>query len=70
MFNEKAQAGLLFLDDLIALHSVDMFSEYTLLLPFQSKNPKEVRDVICGGWLGALGPPKCHLMDEGNEWEN
>ena len=45
-FNEKLQGGLLFLSALIALHAVDMFPKYSLLLPAHSKDPQEV----WGGW--------------------
>ena len=40
MFNEKVQVDLPFLGDLIALHAMDTFSRYSLLLPVQSKNPR------------------------------
>ena len=49
MFCEKVRVDLLFLGDLIVLHAMDMFSEYSLLLPVHSKNPQEVWDVSCGG---------------------
>ena len=58
MFNGKAQVGLPFPDDLIALHDTGMFSRYSLLLPVKAENPKEVWDVLCGVWLGASGPPQ------------
>ena len=70
MFNEMVKADLLLLDNQIALRAIDMFREYPLPLPVQPENPQEVSDVSCGGWLGALGPPKCLPMDEGGEWEN
>ena len=54
MFNGKAQAGLPFLGDIIALRAMDMFSKYSFLLPVQSENPQEAGDVLRGGWLGAL----------------
>ena len=47
MFNEKVQVDLAFLEDLIALHAMDMLSEYSLPLLVQWKNP-QVRDVFCG----------------------
>ena len=49
---------------------MDMFPKYSLLLPARSKNPQEVWGVLCGGWLGTLGPPKCPQMGEGGEWKN
>ena len=49
VYSEKVQADLLFW--MIFLRcAMDMFSEYSLLLPAQSTNPQEVRDVFCGGW--------------------
>ena len=36
----------------------------------KSKNPQEVWDVFCAGWLGTFGPPKSIQMDEGGEWKN
>ena len=41
-FNEKLQVDLLFLDDLIVLHIMDVFSKYSVLTPVRSKNPLEV----------------------------
>ena len=61
---------LLFLGDIIAAHAMDVFSKYSLLHQVKSKNPQEVRDVFCAGWLGAFGPPKSIQMDEGGEWKN
>ena len=70
MFNAKAQVDLLFLDDLLASHAMDMFSKIALLPPAPSENPQDVWDAVCGGRLGAFGPPKCSQMDEGGEWKN
>ena len=56
--NEKVQVDLLFLDDLLVVHAMDIFSKYSLLRPAQSENPQEVWDVFCAGWLGTFGPPK------------
>ena len=38
-FNEKLQADLLFLDDIIALRVMGVFSEYSLLIPVRTKSP-------------------------------
>ena len=70
MFNEMAQAGLLFLGDLVALRAMDMFSKNSLILPARSKNPPDVWDSSRGGWLGTFGPPKCLQMDERGDWKN
>ena len=64
-FNEKVQVGLLFLGDLVVVRAMDIFSEYSSLRPAQPKNPQDVRDVFCAGWLGSFGLPKCFQMDEG-----
>ena len=69
-FNERVQVDLLFLDDIIAAHAMDVFSKYSLLHRVKSKNPQEVWDVFCASWLGTFGPPKCLQMDEGGEWKN
>ena len=69
-FNERVQVDLLFLDDIIAARAMDVFSKYSLLHRVKSKNPQEVRDVFCAGWLGTFGPPKCLQMDEGGERKN
>ena len=61
---------LLFLDDIIAAHAMDVFSKYSLLHQVKSKNPQEAWDVFCAGWSGTFGPPKSLQMDEGGEWEN
>ena len=47
-FNEKVQVDLLFLDDLIVMHAMDVFSKYSLLRPAQSGNPEEVWGVVGG----------------------
>ena len=56
-FNEKVQVDLLFLGDLIALHVLDVFPRYSLLVPVRPKNPEEVWDTFCTSWLAALGNP-------------
>ena len=69
-FNEKVEVDLPFLDDLIVVHAMDVFSKYPLLHPAQFKNPQKVWDVFCAGWLGTFGAPKCIQMDEGGEWKD
>ena len=69
-FNEKLQIDLLFLDDLVALHVMDMFSKYSLLIPVRSKNPQEVWGAFCNSWLSVFGQPKGIQLDEGGEWKN
>ena len=48
-FNEKVQVDLLFLDDLIVVRAMDVFSKYSLLRPAHSKKPQEPCDVFCAG---------------------
>ena len=69
-FNEMVQVDLLFLDDIIVVHAMDVFSKCSLLHQVKSKNPQEVWDAFCAGWLGTFGPPKSTQMDEGGEWKN
>ena len=66
-FNERVQVDLLFLDDIIAAHAMGAFSKYSLLRQVKSKNPQEVWDVFCAGWLDAFGRLKSIQMDEGGE---
>ena len=54
-FNEKLQVDLLFLDDIIVLHVLDLFSRYSLLAPVRSKNPEEVWDAFCNSWIAVFG---------------
>ena len=46
MFNEEVQVDLLFSDDLVAAHAMDVFSRYSLLRPDQAKNPQEVWGIL------------------------
>ena len=41
MFNGKLLVGLPYSDDLIALHAMDVYRQYSLLAPSRSKNPQE-----------------------------
>ena len=69
-FNEKLQVDLLFLDDLIVLHVLDLFSRYSLLVPARSENPEEVWDAFCNSWIAVFGKPRIIQMDEGGERKN
>ena len=42
MFNGKLWVDLLFLDDIVAPHAMDVYSKYSFLIPARSKNPREV----------------------------
>ena len=59
MFNERVQMDLLFLDDIIALRIMDVFSKYPILTRVRSKNPQEVWDAFISSWVGVFGAPKC-----------
>ena len=39
MFSEKLRVDLLFLDHIIALRGMDVYSKYSLLAPLRLKNP-------------------------------
>ena len=47
MYCDKLQAGLLFLDDIVALRAMDVFSQYPSSIPVRAKNPQEVWDAVC-----------------------
>ena len=65
MFNEKAQADPLFLDDIIALHAMDMFPRYSLPLPVQPENQKRFGAFfVMVGWE-SLGCPKAFRWTRG-----
>ena len=70
MFNERLQMDLLFLDDIIALHIMDVFSKYSILTRVRPKNPQEVWDAFLASWVGVFGAPKSLHLDEGGEWKN
>ena len=70
MFNEKLQANPAFLGDLIAFRAMDVFSKYLLVKPVRSKNPHEVRGVMCNSRVGVFGQPRSIRMDEGGEWKH
>ena len=65
MFNERLQMDLLFLDDIIAWHIMDVFSKYSFLTRVRPKNPQGVWDAFISSWVGVFGPPKCLHLDEG-----
>ena len=48
MLNEKLQVDLLFLDDIIALRNMDVFSKYSLLNPARTKSSQGVWDAFRG----------------------
>ena len=66
-FNEEVEADLLFLDGIISLRAMDMFSKFSLLFPAQPKTPQEVWDVLRSSWSGIFGPPEGIQMDEGGD---
>ena len=53
-FNDEGQVDLLFLDDLIVVRAMDVFSKYPLLHATQSKNPQAVWGAFRAGRLGAF----------------
>ena len=70
MFNEKVKVDPLFLGGMLALRIMDVFSKHSPLIPVQTKNPEEVRDVFRTSRIGIFGPPMSIQMDEGGEWKH
>ena len=68
MFNEELQVDLLLLGGSMALHVMDVFSIFSLLLPVRTKNPQEVWAAFCGPWVGVSGLPSSIRVGEGGEW--
>ena len=56
VFNEKLQAGLPSLDDILALRVMDVFSKNSLLILSRARNPQGVWDAFCSSWVGVLAP--------------
>ena len=50
-------ADLLFLDNLVVLHVIDLFSRYSLLAPVRTRNPGEVWDTFRTSWIAVFGNP-------------
>ena len=67
VFNEKLQADLLFLVDIIALRIMNVFSKYSLLIPVRTKSPQEVREASRNPWVGDPSSPMSIQADEGGE---
>ena len=67
LFNEELQVDLLFLDDITALHILEVHFRYSFLLPVRANNLPEVWDSLCSPWIGGFGPPKCIQMYGGGE---
>ena len=67
---KEVQVDLPFLGDIIALHVLDLFSRYFLLVPIRSKNPEGVWDTFCASRIAVFGEPRINQMDEGGEWGN
>ena len=68
--NGKLLVDLVFLDDLIALRAMDVFSEYYLLFSARHKNPQEARGAFSSSWIGIFWQPRSIQMDEEGEWGN
>ena len=64
MFNERLQMDLLFLDDIIALRIMDVFSKYSILTRARPENPQEVWDAFLSSLVGVFGIPKCLHLEE------
>ena len=69
MFNERLQMDLLFLEDIVALHFMDVSSKYSIPTRVRPKNPRTVWDAFLSSRVGVFGTAKCLHSDEGGEWE-
>ena len=58
-FSERLQVDLLFSGDLLVLHAIDVFSEYSHLIPGRLGGPEAVRAAFSVAWVGVCGQPKC-----------
>ena len=67
---ERPQLDRPFLDDIIALRTMDVLSKYSLLTRVRSGNPLEAWDVPLSSWVGAFGTAKCLHLDKGGVWNN
>ena len=70
MINGKLQADVPYLDDLIALHAMDVYRQYSLLNPARSKNPQEAWGASRRAWVGVLRQPKSLQGGRGGDWQN
>ena len=56
-FVEKLQVDLLSLDDIVALHVMDVFPKYSLLFPVRAKIPKKSGAPVATPGLEIWAPP-------------
>ena len=56
-FNKEPQAHLLFLEGIIGLRAMDVFSEFSLLISARSGNPREIQGAMCIRGFGFLANP-------------
>ena len=70
MFNERLRTDLLFLDEIITLQIMHVFSKYPILARARSEHPQEVWDAFSSSRVGVFGAQKSLHLDEGGEWEN
>ena len=59
---------LLFLDDIITLTILDVFSKYRILTRVRPEDPQEVWGAFLPSWVGVFGAPKVCIRGEGGEW--
>ena len=65
MPNGRLQMDLIFSDDIIALHIMDVFSKYSILARARSEYPQEAWDASLPSWRGSLAPPKVCIWTKG-----
>ena len=68
MVNERLQIDLFFLDDIIALRRMDVFSKNSLLSPVRCENTQEAWGAFSNLRFEIFRPPKSIQVDEGGEW--
>ena len=66
----EVAGGSPFLDDIIALHVMDVSPKYSSPILVRAKFLLEVRDASCSSWIGVSGPPRSIRTDEGGEWRD
>ena len=54
-FNPKGEADLLFPDNLVTFHDIDLFSRYSMLLSAYLGNPLEVWGAFAASWVTVFG---------------
>ena len=70
MFIERLLADLLPPDDLIALRAMDVFPEYSFLIPARTMYLQELWGIFCNSRIGVSGHPQSIQTGEGGDRRN